>query len=67
MPSWEQTEHYEIVNEEVEDIPEITSTGKNTCFVTTSKSLSNCYNFVFLFHCFLVITVWENNLKDISS
>ncbi|XP_023349113.1 uncharacterized protein LOC111717882 isoform X2 [Eurytemora carolleeae] len=28
MPSWEETEHYEIVNEEVEDIPEITNIQK---------------------------------------
>ena len=35
MPSWEETEHYEIVNEEVEDIPEITSTGKKA-FLTLS-------------------------------
>ena len=35
MPSWEETERYEIVNEEVEDIPEITSTGKKA-FLTLS-------------------------------
>ena len=30
MPSWEETEHYEIISEEVEDLPEITSSGKKT-------------------------------------
>ena len=28
MPSWEETEHYEVFSEEVEDLPEITSSGK---------------------------------------
>ena len=27
------------------------------------KTLMYCYNVVFIFHCFLVITVWENNFK----
>ena len=30
---------------------------KTICYVTTSNTLNNCYNVVFLFHYFLVITV----------
>ena len=31
--------------------------GKTICFLTPSNTLMYCYNVVFLFHCFLVITV----------
>ena len=37
--------------------------GKTFCFETPLYTLKYCYNVVFLFHCFLVITV--SYLKDI--
>ena len=36
-------------------------TSKTICFVTTSYELKDCFNFVFLFHNFLVLEVGHKN------
>ena len=39
------------------DRPISLNSGFDICLVTTSNTLKYCYNVVFLFHCFLTITV----------
>ena len=37
---------------------------KIICFVTTSNTLKYCHHVIFLSHCFLYITVWEETLAN---
>ena len=46
------------VNRTIRQIRNLEVSRKTICFVATSNTLEYCYNVVFLFHCFLVITVW---------